>query len=866
MQTERIKNYLFHMFFAGSIITGCGSSYANDQVSTVLNNDDEYIFDNALFRGQSAHNTALLERLSQKETVLPDLYKVDVYVNRQFIQRMELDFIEREHQKVEPCFDLEMLQKLGIAEQTLININAQAQKCIFLSVYIPSSRIDFDFKRLRLDISLPQSEMRNLPRGYVSPTEWDAGNRIGFVNYAGNYYHTSYQYSGHSQEQSAAYVSLNGGINIGKWQYRQQSSINHSSETGAKWTNIRSYVSRPIEPVQGVLTLGQIYSSGKFFSGLSFNGLSLSSDERMLPESMRGYAPAVQGIAKTNAKVSIVQNGKEIYQTTVAPGPFKISDLYPTNFNGDLIVKVQEADGTVSQFSVPFSAVPESIRAGASRYHFDIGKTRDIGENTLFSNLTYQRGINNAITLNSGLRIAEQYQAGLLGATYAAGLGALGANVTYSRADLPTEKGLTGWMTNLTYSKTFQPTNTTIALAGYRYSTEGYRDLGDVIGVRDAFHHGQVWESSSYKQRSRFEVTLNQSLNDYGMLFVSGAIQNYRDGRDQDIQTQIGYGKAFSNGLNLNVSLVRQRYGYANLLGDGLGPKSADTEKNNDTSMSASISFPLGGRNKARAPHLDLAYSHSNNSADLYQSTVSGPLGKDQSFNYAIGLSHDQNMHATTWTANLNKRLNNSNLGFNASVGEDYWQAAANLQGAVALHSGGITFGPYLGETFALVEAKGAEGARIFNGQGTRINRQGYALLPAITPYRYNNISLDPAGISDRVEIETNDQRIVPYAGAAVKVQFKTRIGYPLLIQAKLNSGETVPLGADVLDEQKNVIGMVGQGGQMYVRTASKSGKLSVQWGNEESQQCEVPYFIDDDLLKQPVIRLEQTCTSGELQ
>lgn len=164
------------------------------------------------------------------------------------------------------------------------------------------------------------------------------------------------------------------------------------------------------------------------------------------------------------------------------------------------------------------------------------------------------------------------------------------------------------------------------------------------------------------------------------------------------------------------------------------------------------------------------------------------------------------------------------------------------------------------------MEAKGAEGARIFNGQGTRINRQGYALLPAITPYRYNNISLDPAGISDRVEIETNDQRIVPYAGAAVKVQFKTRIGYPLLIQAKLNSGETVPLGADVLDEQKNVIGMVGQGGQMYVRTASKSGKLSVQWGDEKSQQCEVPYFIDDDLLKQPVIRLEQTCTSGELQ
>lgn len=857
------RRSLLSIFLVGYLIGGNNSADANDHV----NNDGEYIFDQALFRGQSDHQIKLLERLSEKEDILPGFYKVDVFVNKQIIGRMDLKFVENQQKNISPCFDLVAIEKLGISEQILINIKKQQDQCVLLSNYIQSSSIDFNFEKLRLDISIPQNDMHNIPRGYVNASQWDAGESIGFINYLGNYYHTSYQLQGHSQTQSAAYVSLNGGVNIGKWQYRQQSNINYSPEIGTKWTNIRSYISRPIEPIQGVLTLGQTYSSGKFFSGLSFNGLSLSSDERMLPDSLRGYAPTIQGIAKTNANVSILQNGKEIYQTTVAPGAFKISDLYPTNFNGDLIVKVREADGTISQFSVPFSAVPESLRLGASRYNLDVGKTRDIGEDTFFSNLTYQRGISNSVTLNSGLRLADGYQAGLLGGTYTSHIGAFGANLTYSRANLPHENIITGWMTNLTYSKTFQPTNTTVSLAGYRYSTEGYRDLGDVIGLRNSYKHGYRWESSTYQQRSRFEITLNQSLGDYGILFLSGSAQNYRDGRDNDVQAQIGYGKAFQNGLTLNLAVMRQRYAYDNIINnrfDEIDSKLLDNRQ--DTSVNLSLSFPLGRYKKANLPNLDLAYSYAENAKEFYQSTLSGSLTQDQSLNYAVGLSHDRNMQVTTWNTNLNKRLDNSNLGLNASMSDNYWQVSTNLQGALAVHSGGITFGPYLGETFALVEAKGAEGARLFNGQGTRINHQGYALIPAITPYRYNNISLEPKGISDRVEIETNDQRIVPYAGAAVKVMFKTRMGYPLLIQAKLDADEFVPLGADVIDSQNNVIGMVGQSGQMYVRTPAKQGVLTVKWGEESDQKCDVHYQLNDELLKQTIIRLEETCKSGELK
>jgi hypothetical protein len=45
----------------------------------------------------------------------------------------------------------------------------------------------------------------------------------------------------------------------------------------------------------------------------------------MLPESMRGFAPIIRGIARTNATVTVKQNGYTVYQTYVAPGSFKFA-------------------------------------------------------------------------------------------------------------------------------------------------------------------------------------------------------------------------------------------------------------------------------------------------------------------------------------------------------------------------------------------------------------------------------------------------------------------------------------------------------------------------------------------------------------
>ncbi|MGJ8868838.1 fimbria/pilus outer membrane usher protein, partial [Salmonella enterica] len=79
----------------------------------------------------------------------------------------------------------------------------------------------------------------------------------------------------------------------------------------------------------------------------------------------------------SNAKVSITQGGYKIYESTVPPGPFEISDISPSGYGSDLIVTVEEADGSKRTFSQPFSSVMQMQRPGVGRWDFSAGEVND---------------------------------------------------------------------------------------------------------------------------------------------------------------------------------------------------------------------------------------------------------------------------------------------------------------------------------------------------------------------------------------------------------------------------------------------------------------------------------------------------------
>ncbi|MGO4610516.1 fimbria/pilus outer membrane usher protein, partial [Variovorax sp. 2RAF20] len=98
------------------------------------------------------------------------------------------------------------------------------------------------------------------------------------------------------------------------------------------------------------LTLGDSFTTGEVFDSFSVRGVQVSSEDRMLPDSMRAYAPIVRGVAESNARVIVRQNNDILYETSVPPGPFELADLPAIGYGGDLRVTVEEADGRRQTF------------------------------------------------------------------------------------------------------------------------------------------------------------------------------------------------------------------------------------------------------------------------------------------------------------------------------------------------------------------------------------------------------------------------------------------------------------------------------------------------------------------------------------
>ncbi|KAF1023454.1 MAG: Outer membrane usher protein FimD [Paracidovorax wautersii] len=211
---------------------------------------------------------------------------------------------------------------------------------------------------------------------------------------------------------------------------------------------------------------------------------------------------------------------------------------------------------------------------------------------------------------------------------------------------------------------------------------------------------------------------------------------------------------------------------------------------------------------------------------------------------------------------NAQYRSRYASLSSSYSHSDSYRQLSLGASGSVVVHEGGVTLAPQRGDTMVIVEAPAAEDARVTNVPGLKIDSRGYAVIPYVSPYRMNTITLDPEGMDAEVELDSTSQLVAPYAGAIAKLTFATRQGRALLITARMAGGQVLPFGAQVLDAQGQAVGLVAQASRIYVRASEPQGRLLVKWGDAAAQQCQVDYHVPEDA-QQPaagMTTLEATC------
>ncbi|MBF7686722.1 fimbria/pilus outer membrane usher protein [Acinetobacter rathckeae] len=776
-----------------------------------------------------------VSRFKYSNPVLPGEYNLDVYVNGNWFGKRKMVFQIQPDQKIATtCFEATTLLSYGVKKDALsqsIDFAHKNNQCVNINQWIKEAYYDFDTSSLRLDVYIPQYAMQSNAQGYVDPAIWDRGINAGFLSYNATAYQSSNRSSA-DKDSLNAFMSLSMGANIAGWQLRHNAQVQWSNaDTQTKkslsYTTNNTYIQKAFPDYRGVITIGDSFTNGEVFDSLSYRGIDFSSDDRMLPNSLQGYAPQIRGIAKTNAKIEVRQQGQLIYQTNVAPGPFEINDLYPTGFGGNIEVRVIEADGQIQKFAVPYASVVQMLRPKLDRYSMTLGKLRDnsLRHHPSFAQGKYQRGLNNHVTGFTGFQIADDYMSFLLGSAFATPIGAVSLDWTHANARL-NQKTVTGQSYRLSYSKLIVPTSTNLTLAAYRYSSENFYSLRDTSIFNNLIDQG-INTAGVGKQRSQFQITLNQGLpQKLGNVYLVGSWSDYWNRSQRSRQYQFGYNNNYRE-ITYGISATHR-------LLDTVG-----TSSKSDTEYVFSVNFPLSIKKTA-------ANVSATSSKDSQSVGISGMV--NDRLSYGANVSKQNNINA--YNINSSYKTDVATLAASYSDASSYQQMMLSIRGNVVLHAGGLQFGPEQGQTIAIVYAPNAVGAKVNNLSGLRINKSGYAVVPYLTPYRINDVTLDPQDMSDQVELQETTQRIAPYAGSITQLSFATKIGYAIYIDAKQADQTTLPFAAEISSSKGDVIGLVGQGSLAYLRTQLTKDTVTVKWGDNPSQQCHISYDLTNQLKK----------------
>lgn len=794
---------------------------------------------------------------------LPGTYPVDVMLNGHRVDAREMVF----HQETDPegkpvlqtCLTRPQLAGYGIKVEdwpALFPAGSEGE-CARLSA-IPQASQELQLSSQQLLLSVPQVALSPVPKGIAPQALWDEGMPALLMNYQMNATRTESHGTGR-QASDAYFARLDPGINLGAWRLRNTTTWRQSGQQSGKWQTLDTWAERGLYGLKSRVTLGERYTPSDIFSNVPFRGVMLGSDELMVPYSQREVAPVVRGIARTQARVEVRQGGYVIYSTTVAPGPFALTDL-SAGSNGDLLVTVVETDGAPQVFTVPWTAPAIALREGYLKYNLMAGQYRPDDKNITMASMaqgTVMYGLPWGLTAYGGLQWAEHYRGGSLGLGMQLGdLGALSVDSTRGQGDLPGGTTVGGQTWRLRYNKVLETTGTGISLSSSQYSPAGEVSLGSVLSRWREDHRGTP-DDAGFRHRydrqreARHTLNISQSLAGWGSINLSGSRETYRNSGPRDE-------------LTASLSSVTRGIGWSLNWTERRSPQYGDQSGRHyrrEQEASLWVSIPLdrwlGGGTSA---------------------TYQMQSGSDGRVRHETGLNgdgFDQQLH---WNVRQqyqpgampdNRYGGLVNLSWNGGYGVvdggysyngNTRQMNAGLSGGMVAHEHGITFGQPLGGTTALVMTPGVSGVSVNGAPGVSTDFRGYATQAGLGPYQENLVELNPVTLPADAELPQTGMKVVPTNGAVIPVRFATRVGGRAVITLRQADGRPVPFGAvaDVAGDDRPGAGIVGGNGEVYMSGLPDAGELAVHWG--DGRTCRASYRLPATKGPAGVARLSGVC------
>ncbi|ECW2408138.1 fimbrial biogenesis outer membrane usher protein [Salmonella enterica] len=783
-----------------------------------------YTFDSTFVDGGNNVDVSLFNEGLQ----LPGQYYVSIFINGESVGSDELYFRLESHNGKEilsPCLNSEQLTQYGIDVNKYSGVITSIEQCADIWK-IQQIDMQYDFNQQKLSLTVPSQALLPKTKGIASVQLWDDGIPALFMNYQTNMQQREYLGTVKSHDESY-YAQLQPGLNIGSWRLRGASTW--QSEQG--WQRSYIYAERGFNTLKSRLTIGESYSEGSVFDSVPFTGGKVTSDESMLPYDQWSFAPVIRGIARTQARVEVKKNGYTVSNQLVPSGPFELTNLPLGGGSGDLNVIVHESDGTQQRFVVPYDTPAVSLRQGYFQYAVMGGEYRPannlVKKNTIGA-IEMKYGLPWDLTLYGGLQGAENYQAVAIGVGALLGnLGAVSADVTQSNSKKNNLQKENGQRWRLRYNKSLD-SGTAFNITSEGSTTERFDTLSETLDTFCKSKESKKCHSGNKKQKNRLSVSISQAMNDWGMLNLNAYRRNYWHDKSTITSFSVGYSKIFENGVSVNINLSNIK----NIDKSGSGK--------NDKLINFWMSLPFErwiSNNSINANYQLTSDSHGESMHEfgVYGDAFERQLHWDIRERYRSKYQDNKASSALS----LNYRGTYGEIRSDYSYEKKQRQFGVGVNGNLILTQYGLTAGQSTGDTFALVQASGVDGASVGYWPGMKTDFRGYTSYGFLTPYQENDIEINPITLPVNAEIPQTTTRVVPTKGAVVLAKFNTRIGSRILLRLNRSDNKSIPFGSiATLEGASFSTGIVGENNQVYLTGVSENAKVNVRWGKDRGQSC----------------------------
>lgn len=774
-----------------------------------------------------------LSQFSRGGYIMPGVYSMTVHINKNDLPEKEIPFYppDDDPNASRACISRAITEQLGFKESEKDKLTWWHHGECLDESNIPGMEVRGDLATSSLYLNIPQAFLEYTDDNWDPPARWDEGI-TGLL--------FDYNFNGRTQRQqdngSNSYnVSGNGaaGANLGAWRLRAdwQADLEHQTGSGQPtsknmdWT--RFYLYRAIPSLRSKLTLGENYLDSGMFDSFRFTGVSLVSDDNMLPPNLRGYAPEVTGVAKTNAKVTVSQKGRILYDTTVAAGPFRIQDINDA-VSGQLDVRVEEQDGSIQTFTINTANIPYLTRPGSVRFKMSAGKPSDFDHNMeepIFATTEFSWGVNNGWSLYGGALAGEDYNALSIGiGRDLMILGAMSFDVTQSRAHFPQEDTtLSGGSYRLSYSKHFDEYESQVTFAGYRFSEKDFMSMSQYL---DARHYGHQIGSG----KEMYTLTLNKSVSDWGLsAYLNYNHETYWD-RPATDRYNLTLSQYFDIGQlrNLSFSLSAYRSQY---------------NGTNDDGAYLSLSMPWGNSGT-------VSYNATVNQDDTTH-TISyfDRLDDRSTYQLSIGASNSGESASGYYTREGDIARLSANVSYQS---ERYSSFGLSAQGGMTLTSqgGALHRTGMIGGTRLLIDTDGVADVPVRGyGRTTKTNVWGKAVIGDVNSYHRDKASIDLNQLGEKAEATTSVAQATLTEGAIGYRKFDVVAGEKAMALIKLVDGSEPPFGATVQNARKQETGIINDGGSVYLSGINSGEVMTVLWNGETQCQVQMPSPLPENML-----------------